>query len=86
MNQLSLNPVGRNVIDLTVRRQATSNVRPFAASRARARASLRPARSSAIGGATRRTGRCSASGLFPKARVSPPRPFPCGVPVEGDPR
>lgn len=38
MNQLSLNPIDRNVIDLSVRRHAASNVRRFDAARANLRA------------------------------------------------
>ncbi len=38
MNQLSLNPIDRNVIDLAARRQPASNVRRFAAARANLRA------------------------------------------------
>jgi len=40
MNQLSLNPIDRRVIDLSVRRQAASNVRRFEAARANLRAAL----------------------------------------------
>ncbi|HYA72598.1 MAG TPA: hypothetical protein VEF36_05535 [Roseiarcus sp.] len=38
MNQLSLNPIDRRVIDLSGRRQAASNVRRFEAARANLRA------------------------------------------------
>ena len=37
MNQLSLNPIDRDVVDPTVRRLAASNVRQFDAARARLR-------------------------------------------------